>query len=78
MAHVRLFAGAADAAGVESCDVPATTTAELVAALTSTYGAKLGAVLPRCSMLVDGVATVGDTPIANDASIDVLPPFAGG
>ena len=78
MVHVRLFAGAADAAGVDTCDIEATGTAALAQALTQRYGGRLGEVLPRCSMLVDGVAAVGDVPLDTDASVDVLPPFAGG
>lgn len=39
----------------------------------------LGAVLPRCSVLIDGVAGHDDAVlVAAGARVDVLPPFAGG
>lgn len=39
----------------------------------------LASVLPRCSVLVDGVAGHGDTvTVASGSRVDVLPPFAGG
>ncbi|QJW35568.1 MoaD/ThiS family protein [Cellulosimicrobium protaetiae] len=78
MATVRYFAGARDAAGTETETVDATTVGELHAALVARHAA-LADVLPRCSLLVDGVrAPHDDTPVPADATIDVLPPFAGG
>ena len=39
----------------------------------------LGSVLPRCSVLVDGVAGHDDSvTVAAGMRVDVLPPFAGG
>ena len=39
----------------------------------------LASVLPRCSVLVDGVAGHDDTvAVAAGTRVDVLPPFAGG
>lgn len=78
MATVRYFAGARDAAGTESETVDATTVGELHAAVVARHTA-LADVLPRCSLLVGGVrATDDDTRIAEDETVDVLPPFAGG
>lgn len=78
MATVRYFAGARDAAGTESETVDATTVGELHAAVVARHAA-LADVLPRCSLLVGGVrATDDDTRIAEDETVDVLPPFAGG
>ena len=78
MATVRYFAGAREAAGVESETVDASTVADLHAALVSRHPA-LGDVLPRCSLLVGGVRASGDAvPVGPDEIVDVLPPFAGG
>jgi molybdopterin synthase sulfur carrier subunit len=79
---VRYFAAARAAAGVESepITVPANATvADLLAALGARRGAELIQILERCSFLVDEVA-VRDraAPLSDGATIDVLPPFAGG
>jgi len=79
---VRYFAAARAAAGVESerLDVPADGTVEdLLSAVGARHGAELARVLERCSYLLDEVA-VRDraTPLPEGATIDVLPPFAGG
>ena len=78
MATVRYFAGARDAAATETETVDAATVGELHAAVVARHAA-LADVLPRCSLLVGGVrATSDDTRIAEDETVDVLPPFAGG
>ena len=61
----------------EAEDVAATV-AELVESLAA-RGARLSEVLGRCSYLYDGIA-VRDvtTALRAGATIDVLPPFAGG
>ncbi|NCT92267.1 MoaD/ThiS family protein [Cellulomonas sp. APG4] len=76
---VRYFAAAAEAAGTDSEQVTATTAGELRAAMTSTHGADLARVLTRCSLLADGVRLdTDDAPVPAGATVDVLPPFAGG
>ncbi|WP_454042646.1 MoaD/ThiS family protein [Cellulosimicrobium sp. Marseille-Q8652] len=78
MATVRYFAGAREAAGVESETVAATTVGALHAALVARHPA-LTEVLPRCSLLVGGVRASDDAaPVGVDELVDVLPPFAGG
>ena len=79
---VRYFAAARAAAGVESeqLDVPAGgTVADLVTAACTRHGTELARVLERCSFLLDEVA-VRDrgTALPDRATVDVLPPFAGG
>lgn len=80
--RVRYFAAAKAAlgrAGDEFDDLPdlpdlAALEARLVA---SAPGAS--EVLARCSYLVDGVSTTDRaTPLPTGATVDVLPPFAGG
>ena len=75
--RVRYFAAAADAAGVDEEERVETTLDALRSAVVTAHPA-LAAILPRCSVLVDGVRTTGDAPLDDVALVDVLPPFAGG
>lgn len=78
MITVRYFAGAAEAAGVESEQVAVATRAELRAALLARHD-RLAGVLERCALLADGVRLDDDAaPVPAGATVDVLPPFAGG
>jgi sulfur-carrier protein len=75
---VRYFAGARAAAGVTEEVISAATVGELVGEL-SGRGERLARVLGACSYLVDGLACRDrDAPLADGATVDVLPPFAGG
>ncbi|ROQ64121.1 molybdopterin converting factor small subunit [Rathayibacter sp. PhB152] len=77
--RVRYFAAAKAALGRASDELDgvadlAALEAALVAAVPSAAD-----VLARCSYLVDGVSTTDRaTPLPVGASVDVLPPFAGG
>jgi molybdopterin synthase sulfur carrier subunit len=77
---VRYFAAAAEASGIEEESVPAPT--DLDALLTDAvarHGAALARVLPACSVLLDGLTTTDrTTALAGVATVDLLPPFAGG
>jgi sulfur-carrier protein len=78
---VRYFAAAAEAAGVEEETLAAadagTTVGELRDLLVDRYGAAMARVVANGSFLVDGVVRRdGAAPLG--ASVDVLPPFAGG
>lgn len=79
---LRYFAGAGAAAGTdeESVTVPAgTTTAALVAEVCRRRGIDLTRVAAACSILVDGVPDRTRTGrLTADATVDLLPPFAGG
>ncbi|WP_019619705.1 MoaD/ThiS family protein [Gulosibacter faecalis] len=78
---VRLFAGAADAAGTEeaSLDVAANAVVgDVRAALRERHGAEFADVLSRCSVMIDGRRADDDVPVAAGATLDILPPFAGG
>ncbi|MGH3916391.1 MAG: MoaD/ThiS family protein [Pseudonocardiaceae bacterium] len=79
---VRYFAGARAAAGLRSEDIElkeGASVADVLDVVTDRHGQALSKVLVGCSFLLDSVA-VRDryAPIANDAELDVLPPFAGG
>ena len=78
MTHtVRLFAAAADAAGVEATTSEAATLEALRGELAAEFGAEFTAILAQCSLLVNGQRMdAGELPAAS--TIDVLPPFAGG
>jgi molybdopterin synthase sulfur carrier subunit len=79
---IRYFAAARAAAGVEAepLELPAgATVADVIAALRREHGQELSRVLDRCSYLLDEVAVRDHgTPVAAGATLDVLPPFAGG
>ncbi|QLD28169.1 MoaD/ThiS family protein [Micromonospora carbonacea subsp. aurantiaca] len=77
---IRYFAGARAAAGTaEETASAGRGLDELTDELTRRHGERLAAVLRVASFLVDGV-TCHDrrTPLPAGATIDVLPPFAGG
>ena len=75
MPEVRYFAGAKAAAGVDSEVCSEDTLAAIIQARTAKHGPKLGQILGACSFLVDGTVT---KELPADATVDVLPPFAGG
>ncbi|SDC22791.1 Molybdopterin converting factor, small subunit [Geodermatophilus telluris] len=76
---VRYFAGARAAAGVDTETRAAGTLEELVGAMVAAHGERLGKVLTACSFLVDGTQTRDRAvPLSPGATVDVLPPFAGG
>jgi molybdopterin converting factor small subunit len=76
---VRYFAGARAATGVSAEPATAATLNELTQLLTDRHGERLGIVLKAASFLVDGL-TCHDPAAAlpTSATVDVLPPFAGG
>ncbi len=77
MARVRYFAAAEEAAGREEEVRSEPTLGELRAALTNDYPT-LGAILPRCAVLVGGSRASDEESLSGDVLVDVLPPFAGG
>ena len=81
MVTVRFFAGAAQAAGVDSASVPATANQTLREIAQAASSNDLASILEVSSFLVDGALADGDTPLGQSATngqLDVLPPFAGG
>jgi molybdopterin synthase sulfur carrier subunit len=71
---VRYFAAAAEAAGVDTEQLPD----RVVAADLVRRHPGLADVLGRCALLADGVRLAPDQPVPEGATLDVLPPFAGG
>ena len=79
MTQVRLFAAAADAAGISAQESSSGTLGALMSELQERHGEQFAAVLERCSVLVDGRAvTDAAESLAGAQVIDILPPFAGG
>ena len=79
MITVRYFAGARAAAGVSTETREAATLDELVGQIVGDHGEKLERVLTACSFLVDGTTTRDRAlSLSPGATVDVLPPFAGG
>ena len=79
---VRYFAAARAAAGaeVETVTVPSGATVDiLLKTVRGGHGDDLARVLDRCSFLLDEVAVRDrDATLHDGATLDVLPPFAGG
>jgi sulfur-carrier protein len=81
---IRYWAAAKAAAGVAEESMEADTLAAALAVALDRRGAdpRLRTVLARSSFLVDGSAVGGraaeDVPLPEGATIEVLPPFAGG
>ena len=79
MLEVRYFAGARAAAGTSAESIEATTLDDLVAVLADRHGERLALVLKAASFLVDGLACHDRrAALPAGATVDVLPPFAGG
>ena len=79
MILVRLFAAAEASAGTGTEEVEAATLGELKTVLVARHGEEFGAVLGRCSTLVDGrTGLPDDHDLTGVRGVDVLPPFAGG
>ncbi len=75
---VRFFAGAAEAAGLDQTLAEAGTVADLRAALADRSGAVLDRVLAQCWVLWGGGRLADAADSDPGATVDVLPPFAGG
>ncbi|GAY08978.1 molybdenum cofactor biosynthesis protein MoaD [Pseudonocardia sp. N23] len=80
---VHFFAAARAAAGTEATSVAlpeGATVEDLLDALRAAHGPEFARVLQRCSYLLDEVAVRDSaaTPVPAGATLDVLPPFAGG
>ncbi|HEX6498539.1 MAG TPA: MoaD/ThiS family protein [Micromonosporaceae bacterium] len=79
MVTVRYFAGARAAAGTSEEKIAVSSLTGLVDDLVARHGERLGKVLAISSYLVDGVAWHDrDATLPDGATVDVLPPFAGG
>ena len=79
---IRWWAAARAAAGTAEEPYDADTVAEALDAARERHGERLGVVLQRCSLLVDGTAVGSrphsEVPLSEGGLLDVLPPFAGG
>ena len=79
MLEVRYFAGARAAAGTSAESIEAASLDHLIAVLSERHGEKLALVLKAASFLVDGLACHDRrAALPAGATVDVLPPFAGG
>ena len=79
MLEVRYFAGARAAAGLSSERIAASSLDDLVAILAERHGERLAMVLKVASFLVNGLACHDrQAALPAGATVDVLPPFAGG
>jgi len=74
---VRYWAGARAAAGVDSETVAGSTVGEVLADVAARHTA-LESVLKVASILLDGRPAAAGDPLPAGATLEVLPPFAGG
>lgn len=75
---VRYWAAAAEATGTDTERYVVSTVAQALA-LAGERHPQLGGVLPRCSLLLDGVRVSDPSrEVLEDQILEVLPPFAGG
>jgi molybdopterin converting factor small subunit len=76
---VRYFAAARAAAGVTEEKAEAVSLDALVGALSAVHGDELAKIFKVASFLVDGLVWRDhEGSLPTDATVDVLPPFAGG
>jgi sulfur-carrier protein len=79
MVTVRYFAAARAAAGVPGEQAEAQTLGSLITTVRAGRGERFAAVLSASSFLVDGLVWRDrEAPLPDGATVDVLPPFAGG
>jgi molybdopterin converting factor small subunit len=74
---VRFYAGAREAAGIDSETRSETSVGELRAGLVRDHP-DLEPILGHCALLVDGTLRADDHELDEAELADVLPPFAGG
>ena len=75
---IRYWAGARAAAGLAEEPYNGDTLGSVLDQAAAAHGAALARVLTVASFLVDGVRTSRDAVLPDGATIEVLPPFAGG
>lgn len=75
---IRYWAAARAAAGVAEEPVDGATLSDVLAKAEAAHGPALSRVLGVASFLVDGVRTDRSAALADGATVEVLPPFAGG
>jgi len=77
--NVRLFAGAAAAANCKETTAEASNITDLREALSQAFGEQLTHVMSATSFLVNGTVTTDQgAALPESATVDILPPFAGG
>lgn len=78
MARLRLFAAAAEAAGVRADQVHAATVGEVLRAAEDRYGPAYAAVAAHCRVWCNGEPAEDGHPVGDDDEVAVLPPVSGG
>lgn len=74
---MRYWAGAAAAAGMDSEQLGATTVGEAIDEAIARHP-ELAPVAAVCVCLLDGARADRDVPLTAGATLELLPPFAGG
>ena len=75
---IRYWAGARAAAGTPEEPYEGELLGDVLDAAAAAHGADLARVLTVASILIDGTRSGRDAVLTDGATIEVLPPFAGG
>ena len=78
MATLRLFASIREAAGERVASVDGSTVADVIAAANELYGAHFQALVPTCSVWVNGEPAELATTLSASDEVALLPPVSGG
>ena len=78
MAVLRLFAGAREAAGTSTDDVPGATVADVIDEARARYGPRFAAVVEHCQIWRNGEPCAPTDPVSDADEVAVLPPVSGG
>jgi molybdopterin converting factor small subunit len=75
---LRLFAAAAEAAGVRQAPATGASVGEVLDDAVRRFGPALAALLPTCAVWVNGEPAEPDQPLGANDEVAVLPPVSGG
>jgi sulfur-carrier protein len=78
MAVLRLFAGAREAAGTSTDDVPGATVGEVIDAAKRRYGEAFAQLLEHCQVWRNGEPALLSDAVRDGDEVAVLPPVSGG
>lgn len=78
MVQLRLFAGAREAAGTGTAEVPGATVAEVLDEARRRFGDGFAAVLEHCQVWRNGSPSEPGDPVDPGDEVAVLPPVSGG
>lgn len=78
MAHLKLFASAREAAGTGKAELPGGTVGDVLDQAVARYGEGFAAVLPTCTIWLNGESADRGATVRASDEVAVLPPVSGG